>query len=197
MSDIKSDAADSVNESQEPVQEETQQAEESVDTTAQPESPEAEIAALHAELEAAKAKADENWDIALRTKAEMENVKRRTDKDIENARKFALEKLANELLAVRDSMEMGLTAAQEDGADIAKIIEGSELTLKMFADVMGKFNIVQLDPKGEKFNPDHHQAIAMQPAEGQEDNTVMDVMQKGYLLNDRLLRPAMVVVVKN
>jgi molecular chaperone GrpE len=155
------------------------------------------IADLQAQLAAAQAKADENWDIALRTKAEMENVKRRTDKDVDNARKFALEKFANELLAVRDSMEMGLTAAQEEGADIAKIIEGTELTGKMLASAMEKFKVVQLDPMGETFNPDHHQAISMQPSPEQENNTVMAVMQKGYLLNDRLLRPAMVVVVKN
>ncbi len=155
------------------------------------------LAELQAQLEAAQAKADANWDVALRTKAEMENLKRRTDKEISNARKFALEKLANELLAVRDSMEMGLHAARDEGADIARILEGSELTLKMLADVMAKFNIEQLDPLGEAFNPEHHQAVAMQPAEGQQDNTVMEVMQKGYLLNERLLRPAMVVVVKN
>lgn len=155
------------------------------------------IAKLQAQLAEAQAKADENWDIALRTKAEMENVKRRTDKDVDNARKFALEKFANELLAVRDSMEMGLSAAQEEGADIAKIVEGTELTAKMLASAMEKFKVVQLDPVGETFNPDHHQAIAMQPSPEQENNTVMSVMQKGYLLNDRLLRPAMVVVVKN
>lgn len=155
------------------------------------------IAKLQAQLAEAQAKADENWDIALRTKAEMENVKRRTDKDVDSARKFALEKFANELLAVRDSMEMGLSAAQEEGADIAKIVEGTELTAKMLASAMEKFKVVQLDPVGETFNPDHHQAIAMQPSPEQENNTVMSVMQKGYLLNDRLLRPAMVVVVKN
>lgn len=155
------------------------------------------IADLQAQLAEAQAKADENWDIALRTKAEMENLKRRTDKDVDSARKFALEKFANELLAVRDSIEMGLAAAQEEGADIAKIIEGTELTEKMLATAMEKFKVIQLNPLGEVFNPDHHQAIAMQPSPEQEDNTVMSVMQKGYLLNDRLLRPAMVIVVKN
>ena len=120
-----------------------------------------------------------------------------TEKDIDNARKFALEKLANELLGVRDSMEMGLSAAQEEGTDIAKLVEGSELTLKMLATLMDKFNIVAIDPVGEKFNPDHHQAISMVPSPEHDNNIVMSVMQKGYLLNDRLLRPAMVIVSKN
>lgn len=197
MSDIKSDE---VVESQ--VKDGAEEAvegvlEDAVENTAEEAAELDPIAELEAQLAAAQAKADENWDIALRTKAEMENVKRRTDKDVDNARKFALEKFANELLAVRDSMEMGLSAAQEDGADIAKIVEGTELTAKMLASAMEKFKVIQLDPLGEAFNPDHHQAIAMQPSPEQENNTVMSVMQKGYLLNDRLLRPAMVVVVKN
>lgn len=152
---------------------------------------------LEEQLEAALKKADENWDVALRTKAEMENIKRRSEQEVDKARKFALEKFANELLAVRDSMEMGLEASKADGADIEKIVEGTELTSKMLADVMAKFGVVQLNPVGEAFNPDHHQAISMQPSPEHDNNTVTAVMQKGYLLNDRLLRPAMVVVAKN
>lgn len=152
---------------------------------------------LAEQLEAALKKADENWDIALRTKAEMENIKRRSEQEVDKARKFALEKFANELLTVRDSMELGLEASKADGADIAKIIEGTELTSKMLADVMAKFGVVQLNPVGEPFNPDHHQAISMQPSPEHDNNMVTAVMQKGYLLNDRLLRPAMVVVAKN
>lgn len=152
---------------------------------------------LEEQLEAALKKADENWDIALRTKAEMENIKRRSEQEVDKARKFALEKFANELLSVRDSMEMGLEASKADGADITKIVEGTELTSKMLSDVMAKFGVVQLNPVGEPFNPDHHQAISMQPSPEHDNNTVTAVMQKGYLLNDRLLRPAMVIVAKN
>lgn len=152
---------------------------------------------LEEQLEVALKKADENWDIALRTKAEMENIKRRSEQEVDKARKFALEKFANELLTVRDSMELGLEASKAESADIEKIIEGTELTSKMLTDVMAKFGVVQLNPVGEAFNPDHHQAISMQPSPEHDNNTVTAVMQKGYLLNDRLLRPAMVVVAKN
>ncbi|EDY87393.1 co-chaperone GrpE [gamma proteobacterium HTCC5015] len=147
-------------------------------------------------LEEAQKKAEENYDLALRTKAEMENLKRRTEKDIDSARKFALEKIANELLGVRDSMEMGLDAAQSDDVDIAKLREGSELTLKMLSSLMEKFNIEPVDPTGEKFNPDFHQAMQMIESEEHEPNTVINVLQKGYTLNGRLLRPALVMVAK-
>ncbi|MGM0564606.1 MAG: nucleotide exchange factor GrpE [Pseudomonadota bacterium] len=156
----------------------------------QPEAPTAEA------LAEAQQKAEENYDLALRTTAEMENLKRRTQKDVENARKFALEKIANELLAVRDSMEMGLQAAQDDSADVAKLREGADLTLKMLVGVMEKFHIEPVDPQGEKFDPELHQAMSMVESEEQDPNTVIDVMQKGYTLNGRLLRPALVSVAK-
>lgn len=168
-----------------------------VDVVQESEELSSDESSLEEQLEVALKKADENWDIALRTKAEMENIKRRSEQEVDKARKFALEKFANELLTVRDSMELGLEASKADGADIAKIIEGTELTSKMLADVMAKFGVVQLNPVGEPFNPDHHQAISMQPSPEHDNNMVTAVMQKGYLLNDRLLRPAMVVVAKN
>jgi len=151
---------------------------------------------LMEKLDAAEKKAMENWDNLLRTKAEMDNIRRRTQKDLENAHKYALEKFIAELLAVKDSLELGVEAAQQENATIESLREGSEMTLKMLTGVFDKFNVVELNPMGEKFNPEHHQAMSMQPNAEMEPNTVMAVMQKGYLLNDRLVRPAMVVVSK-
>jgi len=164
-----------------------------------------ELAALKAEdlikrVRVAQEKADENWDIALRAKAEMDNVRRRTEKDIANARKFGIEKLASELLPVKDSMEMGIKAVQEietkDEAT-AKILEGMEMTLKMMSDAMGKVGIKEVAPlEGDAFNPEFHQAMTMQEIEGAKSNTIITAFQKGYTLNERLMRPAMVVVAK-
>lgn len=149
---------------------------------------------LQAKLEQAEQKAMENWDQLLRTKAEMDNLRRRTQKDLENAHKFALEKFVAELLAVKDSLEMGLEATQQESASVESLREGTELTLNMLQQVFEKFNVAELNPQGEKFNPDHHQAMSAQESSEVEPNTVMAVMQKGYLLNDRLVRPAMVMV---
>lgn len=146
-------------------------------------------------LEDARAKADEHYSQLLRTQAEMENLRKRSARDLENAHKFALEKFMNELLPVRDSLELGLAAAVENGqADPEKLKEGVELTLKMFADAMTKFGARQVDPQGERFNPELHQAMSMQEAPDHEPNTVLTVVQKGYQLNDRLIRPALVIV---
>ena len=147
-------------------------------------------------LESAEKKATDNWDQLLRTKAEMDNIRRRTQKDLENAHKFALEKFISEMLAVKDSLELGVGAAQQENANVNNLREGSELTLSMLAGVFEKFNVSELNPVGEKFNADHHQAMSMQPSAEHEPNTVMAVMQKGYLLNGRLVRPAMVMVSK-
>lgn len=156
-----------------------------------------EVAELQAQLAAAEEKAAKNYDLALRTQAEMENVKRRSSIDLEKAHKFALEKFANDLLPVKDSMEMGLAAGQgADEGQIEKLVEGVELTLKMFVDVLSKNGVEEVDPQGEKFNPEHHQAMTMIPHPEAEANTIIEVMQKGYLLNERLIRPAMVVVSK-
>ncbi len=156
--------------------------------------PEAEIS-LEDQLEAAQKKADENWDLLLRTRAELENLQKRSRRDIENAHKFGLEKIAAELLGVRDSMELGLGAAQ-DSTDVASLREGAELTLKMLTQVMDKFGIKEVNPENQRFNPDLHQAMTLQESAQLEPNTVIAVMQKGYTLNDRLLRPALVTVSK-
>lgn len=145
-------------------------------------------------LREAQSQASENWERYLRAQAEMENLRRRVEKDLQNAHKYALEKFAKELLPVLDSLELGIAAAGGDAPELTKLKEGAELTLKQFQSVFEKFAIAAVDPTGEKFNPELHQAMAMEPAQGVEPNTVLRVFQKGYLLNDRLLRPALVVV---
>ena len=149
---------------------------------------------LETQLADAQAKADDNWDQLVRSRAEMENIRRRSERELANAHKYALEKFAQELLPVIDSMEMGVLAAQDENADVSKLREGTEMTLKMFETAIEKFGIKSVHPHGEAFNPEHHQAMTMIDSPEHEPNTVIDVMQKGYLLNERLVRPAMVVV---
>ncbi|MES9872147.1 MAG: nucleotide exchange factor GrpE [Candidatus Sedimenticola sp. 6PFRAG7] len=145
-------------------------------------------------LEDARAKADEHWEQLVRAQAELDNLRKRQARELENAHKFALERFVGELLPVRDSMELGLSAAMEESADVEKLKEGTELTLKLLSDVMERFSVVQIDPEGEAFNPEYHQAMSMQPREDVPPNTVVTVVQKGYMLNERLVRPAMVMV---
>jgi molecular chaperone GrpE len=159
-------------------------------------SPEEAIAQLQQELEQANQKAQENWDKALRIQAEMENLKRRTQKDLDDTRKYAVERFAKELISVIDSLELGLQAITGDSPEVQKFREGSELTLKQFETAFAKANIEIVNPLGQPFNPEHHQAMAMQPSAEAAPNSVLTVFQKGYLLNGRLLRPAMVVVAK-
>ncbi|NJN46068.1 MAG: nucleotide exchange factor GrpE [Candidatus Competibacteraceae bacterium] len=148
---------------------------------------------LQAELEQALAKAEENWNAFLGVRAEMENLRKRSERDVQNAHKFALKSFVEGLLPVKDSLEMGIAAAEET-QDVRKLLEGSELTLKQLIGVLEKFGVQELNPQGELFNPEFHEAMATQPAGQAEPNTVMHVVQKGYLLNDRLIRPAMVIV---
>jgi len=145
-------------------------------------------------LEDARAKADEHWDQLMRVTAELENTRRRYERELEGARKFALERFVNELLPVRDSLELGVNAATESQADAAKLHEGMELTLRMLGDVMQKFGVAVVDPMGEPFDPNLHQALSMQPRDDVPPNTVVVVVQRGYTLNGRLVRPAMVMV---
>lgn len=154
------------------------------------------IEELKKELEEVKQKAHDNWDKSVRTQAEMENLRRRTQKDLEDAHKFALTGFAKEILPVFDSLVLGLQAATGDSEDVKKFREGSELTIKQFEAMFAKFKIDAVDPLGQPFNPEQHQAMLMQEVEGTEPNTVVNVFQKGYTLNGRLLRPAMVVVAK-
>ncbi|MCX7097312.1 MAG: nucleotide exchange factor GrpE [Methylococcales bacterium] len=151
---------------------------------------------LKQELAEAKQQVHDNWDKAVRVQAEMENLRRRTQKDLEDAHKFALTSFAKALLPVYDSMVLGLQAATGDSEEVQKFREGSDLTIKQFEALFPKFNIVAIDPIGQPFNAAEHQAVLMQEVEGAEPNSVVNVFQKGYTLNGRLLRPAMVVVAK-
>jgi molecular chaperone GrpE len=149
---------------------------------------------LNLMLKVAQQKADEHYDQLVRAHAEIENLKRRHAQEVEKAHKYALDKFVSELLGVWDSLELGHLAAQDEAADVAKLREGTELTLKMLGDVMNKFGVEQHNPEGEPFNPELHQAMSMQPRDDVEPNTVVTVVQKGYSLNGRLVRPAMVMV---
>ena len=137
-----------------------------------------------------------NLEKALRAQAELENLRKRVVRDIQNAHKYALEKFLGELLPVMDSMELGLSAASENNGDIASLKEGMELTHKMFAAALEKSGIRVIDPLGEKFDPGQHEAVSMLEQKGTASGHVISVMQKGYELNGRLIRPAMVVVAK-
>lgn len=145
----------------------------------------ARIGELESQLAEAKA-------AVLYVKAEGENIRRRATDDIDKARKFALEKFSNELLAVKDSLDAALLI---EATEVQSYKDGVELTAKQLASVFDKFNIAEVNPVGEKFDPNKHQAISMLESD-QEPNTVLTVLQKGYTLNDRVLRPALVMVAK-
>ncbi|MEZ1317738.1 nucleotide exchange factor GrpE [Pseudomonas fluorescens] len=135
-------------------------------------------------------------DNALRVAADLQNVRRRAEQDVEKAHKFALEKFAGDLLPIIDSLERGLELSNPDDESIRPMREGIELTLKMFQDTLKRYNLEAIDPHGEPFNAALHQAMAMQESADVEPNSVLKVFQKGYQLSGRLLRPAMVVVSK-
>ncbi|MBB3104054.1 nucleotide exchange factor GrpE [Azomonas macrocytogenes] len=135
-------------------------------------------------------------DQSLRAVAELQNIRRRAEQDVEKAHKFALERFSGDLLSVVDSLERGLELSSPDDEAIKPMREGVELTLKLFLDTLARYQLVALDPVGEPFDPEHHQAMAMEESAQVEPNSVLRVFQKGYLLNGRLLRPAMVVVSK-
>ncbi|UCB56119.1 MAG: nucleotide exchange factor GrpE [Thiotrichales bacterium] len=145
------------------------------------------------QLKQAEKKAEENWELLLRTKAEMENLRKRTEKDLEKAHKYGMEKFVSEMLPVKDSMELGL-AAQD--ATVESLHEGMELTMSMFNSALEKLGVEEINPENEAFDPELHQAMTLQESAEVEPNTVLTVMQKGYRLNERLIRPAMVVVSK-
>ncbi len=135
-------------------------------------------------------------DQSLRMAADLQNVRRRAEQDVEKAQKFALEKFASDLLPVVDSLERGLDLSSPDDEAIKAVREGMELTLKLFNDTLKRYQLEVIDPHGAPFNAEHHQAMAMQESTNLEPNSVLKVFQKGYMLNGRLLRPAMVVVSK-
>ena len=151
---------------------------------------------LEAQLADAQQSAKDNWDKVLRTQAEMENLKRRNTIDLENAHKFALDNFSKALLTVKDSLSMGLKTAKEDNATIESILEGLEMTDKVFLSTLEKFGIESINPTGEMFNPEFHEAVTMVPMPDQKSNSVLEVVQVGFSLNGRLMRPAMVIVVQ-
>lgn len=154
------------------------------------------ITKLENDLNQAQAQAADLKDQMLRIKAEAENVRRRATMDVEKAHKFALEKFAADLLPVVDNLERALGFIDREDDTLKGVVEGVELTLKSFLDTVAKYGVQQIDPQGEPFNPEQHQAMSIQPSEDVAPNTVTFVMQKGYELNGRLLRPAMVGVSK-
>lgn len=154
------------------------------------------MAALQAEVESLTQQLADAKDQALRAAAEAQNVRRRAEKDVESAHKFGMEKFCRELLAVVDNLERAQDQISTDDETLKPFLEGIELTQKSFIDVLAKFKLDQVDPVGEPFDPQLHQAMTMVENPDMEANTVMDVMQKGYTLHGRLLRPAMVVVSK-
>ena len=178
--------------SQEPEQ---QQPEVEQTTETQPEESQAEESQ---ELSVEQVLADlaEAKDHVLRTQAEMQNLRRRMERDVENAHKYALEKFVCELLPVVDNLERAISAIDVSNEEFKAVGEGIELTLKSFLDVLGRFKVDTLDPKGEAFDPELHQAMSILEMQEVKPNTVVDVFQKGYTLNGRLVRPAMVVVSK-
>ncbi|MEC7596181.1 MAG: nucleotide exchange factor GrpE [Pseudomonadota bacterium] len=151
---------------------------------------------LESQLEEAQQSAKDNWDKLLRSQAEMENLKRRTSKDLENAHKFALDGFVKALLEVSDSLAMGIKSAKDQKATLENTTEGLELTNKVFNSTLEKFGVEAINPIDEKFNPDLHEAVTMVPMPDKESNAILEVIQIGFSLNGRLVRPALVIVVQ-
>ena len=164
---------------------------EALSSTAGPQSPEE----LARELEEARRDAQEHREMALRARAELENLRKRAERDVANAHRYGLERFVNEFLPVRDSLELGVSAAGDD-AGVTQVREGMELTLKLMTAAFDKLGIEVIDPSGEPFDPELHQAMSMQEGEDGQSGSVLSVVQKGYRLNERLVRPALVVVAK-
>ena len=154
-----------------------------------------DLETLRNALAAMEAKADDHWARYLRTAAEMENVRKRAQRDVEKAHKFGFEKFASDVLGVRDSMAMGLEAAK-DQATVESLMEGSEMTLKLIEQMLNRHGVTEINPLGETFNPELHEAMAVIDSPGAEPNTVVQVVQAGYEINGRLLRAARVMVAK-
>ncbi len=182
---------------QEPINQETQTADQQEAVAIEGvEIDPAYVVELEQKLEQASGIAAEEKDRALRTVAEMENLRRRTALDVEKAHKFALEKFVTELLPVLDNLERTLQVADKDNETVKPLLEGVELTLKSMANSVAKFGVVAIDPQGQLFDPNQHQAMSMIENGDVAPNTVIAVMQKGYELNGRVIRPAMVMVSK-
>ena len=184
----------------EEVEDHTQEDEVSAETDTDEATAEITIESLSEQIEILKTQAEDNLDKAVRAQAELDNVRKRTIRDVENAHKYALDKFINELLPVLDSMELGINASIDtsgEEVDISSLHEGLELTMKMFCSCLEKSGVNPVDPqKGDKFNPDQHEAVTVQEVDDTESGAVITTLQKGYELNGRLIRPAMVIVAK-
>ncbi|AUL72516.1 nucleotide exchange factor GrpE [Pseudoalteromonas sp. 13-15] len=185
-----------LNEEIEQMQADVEAAVDAAEQHAEEQSPEAEIAMLYAELEAAKQTIADQKDSVIRAAADVDNIRRRAAQDVEKAHKFALEKFANELLPVIDNLERAIEFSDKENETLKPLLEGIDMTVKSFNDAVAKFGVEIVNPQGEQFNPEFHQAMSIQPSNDVTPNTVLAVMQKGYTLNGRLLRPAMVMVSK-
>ncbi len=151
---------------------------------------------LQKKLDEADAKANENWERVLRMQADADNLQRRVERDVANAHKYALEKFVLELLPVIDNLERAISAHISEESGSGTLLDGVSLTLKMFQSAVEKFGVEQVNPENAPFNPELHQAVSTQEDASVKPNTVLQVLQKGYLLNNRLIRPALVVVSK-
>lgn len=180
----------------EEVEDHTQEDEVSAETDTEEATAEITIESLLKQIETLKTQVADSLDKAVRAQAELDNVRKRTTRDVESAHKYALDKFINELLPVLDSMELGIVASVEVD-DVNSLREGLELTLKMFCSSLEKSGVHPVNPqKGDKFNPDQHEAVTVQEVDDAESGVVVTTLQKGYELNGRLIRPAMVIVAK-
>lgn len=156
--------------------------------------PDESVESLRARLDDLRGELGTEREAALRARAETENVRRRAARDVEQAHRFGIEGLVGELLPIRDGLELGIQAAKEGGGTVEALAEGTEMTLRMLTAALEKFGAVEVNPEGEDFDPQYHQAMSMQEAEGVESGKVIQVFQKGCLLHGRVVRPAMVIV---
>ncbi len=185
-----------VEDKEESVTPELMDVEELIEDVAADASADSEEESIEQQLERTQETVKDYWDQIMRLKAEMENNRKRAIRDVENTHKFTLKNFTEALLPVIDSMDMGQQAAASENASLESIVEGANMTATMFVQVLEKHGLKRLNPVGEKFNPEQHQAISMIEDENVESNHIISVMQKGFSLNERLVRPAMVIVAK-
>lgn len=155
-----------------------------------------QIQELSKALQESQEKAGSHWERLLRKEAELQNTQRRADEEVEKAKKFAVERFSGDLLPVMDALEQGLSYTQNSDITIDTVVEGMKLTHNALSHVLGKYGITVIDPIGKPFDPMYHEALTMQETKEMKPNHVLQVVQKGYLLNERLLRPARVIVSK-
>lgn len=155
-----------------------------------------DLTVLHEQIEELNKKAESHWERLLRKEAELQNTQRRAEEEVEKAKKFAVERFSGDLLPVMDALEQGLSYTQNNEVTIDTLVEGMKLTHNALSDVLGKYGITVIEPLGKPFDPMYHEALTMQETKEMKPNHVLQVVQKGYLLNERLLRPARVIVSK-